>query len=154
MKTTIIMLASVLIASCADAQKLKEAEVPSKVKEAFTKKYPGAKVEKWEKENADYEAEFELNDVESSVVIDAGGNFKETEQEIKSSELPKGITDYCAENFADYKLDEAARITDASGKVTFEAEMKKGKEHFDAIFDDKCNFIKKSTPTNGEEDKD
>ncbi|MDO9184447.1 MAG: PepSY-like domain-containing protein [Bacteroidia bacterium] len=154
MKTTLIMLASVLTFGCANAQKINESEVPAKVKEAFAKKYPGAKVEKWEKENADYEAEFELNKVESSVVIDANGNFKETEQEIKSSELPKGVTDYCAKNFADYKLDEAAKITDASGKVTFEAEMKKGKEHFDAIFDDKGNFIKKSAPATTEEDKD
>lgn len=154
MKKIAILVASVLIVSCADAQKLKESEVPAKVKEAFAKKYPRAKVEDWEKEGADYEAEFELNKIESSVVIDAAGNFKETEQEIKSSELPKGVADYCAKNFADYKLDEAARITDASGKVTFEAEMKKGKEHFDAIFDDKGNFIKKSTPASKEEDND
>ena len=36
--------------SLASAQKMNEADVPASVKSAFAKKYPGAKVEKWEKE--------------------------------------------------------------------------------------------------------
>ncbi|MDP1802845.1 MAG: PepSY-like domain-containing protein [Bacteroidota bacterium] len=154
MKTTLIMVASVLTFSCANAQKMNEADVPANVKNGFDKKYPGAKVEKWEKEEADYEAEFDLNKVESSAVFDASGNFKEVEQEIKKSELPKAVTDYCTKNYAGYKLSEAAKITDSNGKVMFEAEMSKGKEHFDAIFDDKGNFVKKGDPKTGEEDKD
>lgn len=46
-----------------------------------------------------------------------------------------------------FKLSEAAKITDAVDKIMYEAEMSKGKEHFDAIFDDKGNFLKKSEPT-------
>jgi hypothetical protein len=154
MKTTLIMVASVLTFSCANAQKMNETDVPANVKSGFAKKYPGAKVEKWEKEGTDYEAEFDLNKVETSAVFDASGNFKEVEQEIKTSELPKAVTDYCTKNYAGYKLTEAAKITDSTGKVMYEAEMSKGKEHFDALFDDKGNFVKKSTPETGEEDKD
>lgn len=147
-----IMLASVLIVSCANAQKMNEADVPAKVKETFAKKYPGAKAEKWEKENADYEAEFDWNKVESSATFDANGNFKEFEQEVKSSSLPKAVTDYCTKNFSGYKLSEASKITDASDKTMFEAEMEKGKDHFDAIFDEQGNFLKKSEPTSEKED--
>lgn len=154
MKTTIILMAMLLNVSLASAQKMNEADVPASVKSAFAKKYPGAKVEKWEKEGADYEAEFDLSKVESSAVFDANGNFKELEQEIKSSELPKAITDYCAKTYAGYKLTEAAKVTDSNGKVMYEAEMSKGKEEFDVIFDDKGNFIKKSDPETGEEEKD
>ncbi len=146
MKTTVIMIASVLSFNCANAQKIKEAEVPASVKTNFAKKFPGVKAEKWEKEGADYEVEFDLNKIESSAVFDATGNFKELEQEIKPSELPKAVTDYCTKTYAGHKLSEAAKITDANGKITYEAEMKKGKEHFDVLFDDKGNFIKKSTP--------
>lgn len=153
MKTTMIMLASALIVSCANAQKMNEADVPAKVKEAFAKKYPGIKAEKWEKENADYEAEFDWNKVESSATFDANGNFKEFEQKMKSSSLPKSVTDYCAKNFSGYELEEAAKITDASGKTMFEAEMEKGKDHFDALFDEQGNFVKKSEPVS-EEDND
>jgi hypothetical protein len=154
MKTIITTIALCLGLSSAYAQKVKEADVPAAVKESFAKKYPGTKVEKWEKEGADYEAEFDLKKVETSAVFDAKGNFKEVEQEIKISELPAAAAEYCKKNFADYKLDEAAKIVDAAGKVMYEAEMKKGKEHFDALFDDKGNFAKKSDMETGDEDND
>jgi len=153
MKTMLMIVASVLTFSCANAQKISEAEVPASVKSSFAKKFLGAKVEKWEKEGADYEAEFHLNKIEHSALFDANGTFKEVEQEIKVSELPKAATDYCAKTYATYKVSEASKITDANGKITYEAEMSKGKEHFDALFDDKGNFIKKSA-TETEEDKD
>ena len=154
MKTMLMVVASVLTVSCAHAQKMKESEVPLKVKESFAKKYPGAKVEKWEKEEADYEADFDLNKVESSAVFDVNGNFKEIEQEIKTTDLPKAVADYCAKSYAGYKLSEAAKITDATSKIFYEAEMSKGKEHFDAVFDDKGNFVKKSAAETEDEDED
>lgn len=154
MKTTIATIALCFGFIYANAQHLKEAEVPKSVKDGFAKKYPGSKVKVWEKEGADYEAEFDLNKVESSAVFDGNGSFKELEQEIKTSELPKSAVDYCTKTFAGYKLSEAAKITDANGKVQFEAEMEKGKEHFDVIFDDKGNFVKKSEPSTEEEGKD
>lgn len=144
----------VLNVSLASAQKMNESDVPESVKSAFAKKYPGAKVEKWEKEGADYEAEFDLNKVESSAVFDSGGNFKELEQEIRTSTLPKAVTDYCAKTYAGYKLTEAAKITGSTGKVMYEAEMSKDKEEFDVLFDEKGNFIKKSEPEAGDEGKD
>ncbi len=154
MKSILMMAVSILTINCANAQKMNEADVPASVKSGFAKKYPGTKVEKWEKEGTDYEAEFHLNKVESSAVLDANGVFKELEQEIKTSELPKSVTDYCIKNYADYKLSEAEKITDAGGKIMYEAEMSKGEEHFDAIFDDKGNFLKKSVTQTGEEEKD
>jgi hypothetical protein len=154
MKTSIATIALCLGFTIANAQDVKEAEVPANIKQAFSKKYAGAKVEKWEKEGADYEAEFHLNKVESSAVFSGDGMFKELEQEIKTSELPKAATDYCTKNYAGYKLEEAAKITDAKGKVTFEAEMKKGKEEFDVIFDDKGNFVKKGDVSTETDTKD
>ena len=140
-------MAGMLTFGYANAQKMNESEVPANVKQEFAKKFPGAKVEKWEKEGADYEAEFDLNKVESSAVFVTGGTFKELEQEIKSSELPQTAVDYCAKTFADHKLSEASKITDAAGIVMYEAEMSKGKEHFDVLFNDKGSFVKKSVPT-------
>ena len=154
MKTTIATIALCLGFTIANAQDVKEAEVPENIKKGFATKYPGSKVDQWEKEETNYEAEFHLNKVESSAVFSADGKFKELEQEIKTAQLPKGALDYCTKNYAGYKLVEASKITDAAGKVTFEAEMEKGKEHFDAIFDDKGNFIKKEDVSTKEEDKD
>jgi hypothetical protein len=138
----------------ANAQHLKEADVPANIKAAFAKKYPTSKVEVWEKEGADYEAEFHLNKVESSAVFTADGTFKELEQEIKIALLPKTAMEYCTKNYVGYKIEEAAKITDATGKVMYEAEMKKGKEHFDVLFDDKGNFLSKGEASTKEEGKD
>ena len=154
MKQLILMAGSLLVMNTATAQHLKEAEVPTNVKASFAKKYATSKVEVWEKEGGDYEAEFHLNKVESSAVFSADGTFKELEQEIKITELPKIATDYCTQNFAGYKISEAAKITDANNKVMYEAEMTKGKEHFDVIFDDKGDFLKKSSSKTGDEAKD
>jgi hypothetical protein len=154
MKQIILLASSLLIISGANAQDLKESEVPEMIKQSFIKKYPNAKVEGWEKEGTDYEAEFHLNKVESSAIFDANGKFKELEQEIKITELPKLASDYCAKTYIGYKLEEAAKITDADGKIMFEAEMKKGKEHFDVMFDDKGNFIKKGDVETKKEGKD
>ena len=147
MKTKILTLALILSVNFMSAQHLKATDIPATVKAGFEKKYPGVKVEKWEKEGADYEAKFDLNKVESAAVFSANGTFKEFEQEIETSTLLKPISDFCATHFKDFKIEEAAKITDASGNIQYEAELSKGKEHFDAIFDDQGNFIKKSMPT-------
>lgn len=154
MKTILIFLAIVLGSIYARAQKIKGTEVPASVKSAFEKKYPGAKVEKWEKEGLDFEAEFDMNKAECSALFDNTGNFKEFEQEMKQSALPKGVIEYCEKNFVGFKLTEASVITDSAGIVMYEAELNKGKDKFDAFFDDKGNFVKKSEPEKNKEEND
>jgi hypothetical protein len=143
MKTIIVLLAGMLISVIAPAQKVKYADVPAKVKEAFEKKYPGVKVEQWEKENGDYEATFDLNKIESSALFDVEGNFMELEQEIKVAELPKVIVDFLNNNYSNQKISETSKIIDSSGNIAYEAEIKEGKREFDLLFDSKGNFIKK-----------
>ena len=105
------------------------------------------------KENNDYEAEFEINKTKCSALFDSQGHLKELEKEIKTSELPKSALEYCHKNFPAYKMVETAQIIDASGKLTYEAELKKANEHFDVIFDSKGNFLKKIEPPAKKENK-
>ncbi|MGZ3904746.1 MAG: PepSY-like domain-containing protein [Bacteroidia bacterium] len=155
MKNLIITAAIVLTASAAWAQKVKESEVPKAVLTSFQNNFKGAKVEKWEKEkDGSYEAEFDVNKVETSASFSADGKLNETETEIKTSELPKAVTDYIAKNYAGYKNEEAAKIVDAGGKVSYEAEVKKGKEEMDLIFDSNGNFMKKIIEEADKESKD
>lgn len=149
MKKTILFLAIGLIAITANAQKMKESEVPATVKAAFAKKYPAIKAAKWEMENGKYEAEFYLNKVETSVLIDVNENITETESEIALSELPKSVSDYFKKNLLDKKINEASKITDAEGKVTFEAEI----DDADYIFDASGAFVKKMVEAKDNDDK-
>lgn len=148
MKNTILVLAIGFTGISAFAQKIKEAEVPEVVKTTFSKKFPGAKVEKWEKENGNYEAEFDFNKIETSALFAAAGSLIETEVEIKASELPKTVSDYVDKNLAGKKVKEASKITDAKGVVTYEAEV----DEADYIFDEKGIFQKKVVENEGDKD--
>lgn|SRR5574343_473153 len=153
-----IILAGVigLTFGCSNAQKSEKNEaVPEAVKTSFAAKYPNVSKVKWEKEDNSYEAEFVQNKTEYSAVFDANGNFKEEESEIEVSALPNSVVDYCKSNYTDHKISEAAKITTSSGDVQFEAELSKGKMHFDVIFDANGNFISKgNSSSEDEEDED
>lgn len=138
MKTVFFTAAFALILGTANAQKMKASEVPSAVTTKFASLYPNVKDVKWEKEGANYEAEFEVNEVETSVNFDATGNFLESETEVAKTALPAAAHDYLAKNAPGVKVKEVSKITDASGKITWEAETGK----LDYIFDESGNFIK------------
>lgn len=139
MKKNLILLGLIFSINKANAQKLKQADVPAEVKKTFAAHYPNVKEAKWEKEGANYEAGFNLNAVETSILINAKGSLIETETEIKPTELPKLVMDYVNQNFPDQKIKEASKIVDVKGNTTFEAEIK-GKDY---IFDSKGNLVKK-----------
>lgn len=138
MKRTAILLGAMFAVSFANAQKVSDKEVPTVVKSTLQKNYPNAKELKWEKEKGNYEAGFDLNETDYSLLIDISGNILETEIEIKVDGLPAKAKDYVSKNYPGQKIKEAAKITDSKGVVTYEAEVK-GK---DLIFDSNGNFIK------------
>jgi hypothetical protein len=138
MKKLALMMVAAMITSLTFAQKLQEKAVPTLVKTAFQKNFTQAKVVKWEKEGINFEAEFELDKSEQSVLFDAQGSIIEKEIEIKISQLPNGVLDYVKTNYKGQSVIEAAKITDAKGKVTYEAEIK----GMDILFDSNGKFIK------------
>ena len=138
MKKLVLMMVAAMITSLTFAQKLQEKDVPAPVKTAFQKNFPQAKVEKWEKEGINFEAEFELNKSEQSVLFDAQGDIIETEIEIEISELPNGILDYVKKNYKGQSVKEAAKITDTKGTLTYEVEIK----GMDLLFASNGKFVK------------
>ncbi|MCA0428238.1 MAG: PepSY-like domain-containing protein [Bacteroidetes bacterium] len=138
MKKLALMTVAAMITSLTFAQKLQEKDVPASVKTAFQKNFPQAKVKKWEKEESNFEAEFELNKTEQSVLFDAQGNLLETEVEIELNQLPKGVLEYVKANYKGQKVKGAAKITDTNGTITYEAEIK----GMDLLFDSNGRFIK------------
>lgn len=138
MKKTVVLMAAMLVTTFAFAQKVKESEVPETIKSAFQKQHPNAKEVKWEKENGNYEAEFEMGETESSVLYNTDGNLLETEVEITAADLPKKASEYVQAHYKDQKMKEVAKISDAKGIVTYEAEI----QGMDLIFDNAGKFIK------------
>ena len=139
MKTHILIpvIALIVFASC--TQKANESDIPKGIIETFNSNFKGSTVESWEKENdGGYEAEFDLNGVETSATFSADGRLIETEQEIEESALPSTISDYLNINYAGKSIDEVAKITTGEGMVKYEVEI----ENTDLIFDDKGNLSK------------
>jgi hypothetical protein len=122
------------------AQDLKTKDVPQIVKTALTAKYPEATKVSWEKEKGNYEANWGGKSGEdNSATFTPAGAFVEIVKAIKVSQLPASIAPYVAEHYKGAKIKEAGIVTDAAGKIMYEAEIK-GE---DLIFDEKGNFIKK-----------
>lgn len=134
MKKFVIIAVAMLLTTLAYSQKVKEKNVPEAVKTAFQKLYPSIDDVDWTMEDQYYEAEFEINDTDHAVLLDATGKLIETEIEISVDQLPAKTLEYLKGK----KIKEAAKITDAKGTVTYEAEVKRK----DLIFDKNGNFIK------------
>ena len=125
-----------------DEKNEKKVTAPAAVSTAFKKDFPAATKSSWGMEDGNYEAEFKNKGAEQSAVYDQSGHRLETETEIKTDALPQAIRDYLKKNYAAYKLNEASEIVDDKGVVTYEAEIGKGKEKMDLIFDASGNFLK------------
>ncbi len=138
MKTIFILIAILLSVHTLWAQKVAKKDVPAPVQKAFRTAYPEATGVKWEKENGNFEASFERKDSDISVIYDQNGTLLETETEMEANELPASISDYVKAHYKGRKIKEASKITDASGVVTYEAEIK----GMDLIFDSKGGFLK------------
>jgi Skp family chaperone for outer membrane proteins len=119
------------------AQKLKDDQVPQAVKASQEKKFPGIKV-KWEKEGKDFEGAFTKDGKKMSALFDAKGTWKETETDIKVSELPKAVTDYMTKTAKAKSIKEAAIVNKADGSTVYEAEAN-GKDY---VFDSTGKFLK------------
>lgn len=124
----------------------KDEKIPAAAKTGFAAKFPSAQKVKWGVEKpGEFEAEFILNGVETSALVDAKGNLLETEAEIKENELPKAVKATIAKDFAGYKLDEIEKATDAKGVISFEMEAAKGKYKLEISFDANGKLLKKES---------
>lgn len=138
-KNLFAIITAVFIINGCYAQDLKSANVPAVVKSSLVKKYPEAKGVSWEKENGNYEANWGGKSGEdNSVMFTPSGNFIEIVKAIPVSKLPQSVAPYIKVHYNNAKINEAGLVTDAAGKVTYEAEIK-GK---DLIFDENGNFVK------------
>ncbi len=131
----IFLAVFVFIAAVATAQK---SDAPAAAKTAFAKAYPDVTNVKWEKEDGNYEASFEQKGNKLSVIYDAKGVMKESEVEIKASELPAAVTSYMQQHYKGVTVKGGAKITKADGTINYEAAVK-GK---DVVFDANGKFIK------------
>jgi len=133
---------SLTVTIAATAQKVKSADVPAAVKSALLKKYPSAANVTWEKEKGNFEASWGGRSKEdNSVLFTPDGSFMEVVVAIPVADLPPGVVTYIKAHYPGSKITEAGKVTDAKGRISYEAEVK-GK---DLVFDQQGNFLRKET---------
>jgi len=149
MKAQYFLITLLLVSFTAFAQQV---NIPQAAKDSFAKLYPKAAEVKWDKENGDYEASFKFNGKDMSVIFDKDGKILETETAIEISQLPNGIEKYVKDNYKGYKITGAAEIVKSNGEKLFEAEITKGKNKKDLLFDSNGKPEKKDVEKENEEE--
>lgn len=122
-----LILGAIMIgnASHTTAQRLNATTVPFVVKQALLKKYPAAGEVTWEKEKGNYEANWGGKSKEdNSVTFTPAGAFLEQVVAIPVTSLPAAVTTYIKTHYPGVKITEAGKVTDAAGKISYEAEVK------------------------------
>ena len=115
-------------------------KIPAVVTAALLKQYPTSSHVTWEKENGNYEANWGGKEGEdNSIQYSPSGAFIESVVAMPVSGLPATIAAYVKSHYKGAKITEAGKVTDAKGRISYEAEVNKN----DLIFDQQGNFIKK-----------
>lgn len=128
-------------------------KVPQKVKTSFAEKFPTAKKVKWNKESeTEWEAEFEMSNIQYSANFMADGTWKETEHEIDEKEIPAVVKKALSTHFSGYETEEAEISETAKGMV-YEFEIEKGETEIEVAIDASGKVVKQEVQKEDNEDK-
>ncbi len=139
MKKLILLLIVVGSITQAQAQKkLMAKDVPTAVKDAFSKAYQMEKDIDWCKDGNNYEAEYDSKKGDMAAIYSADGQLVSTEMDISIADLPSGVMEYLLKNHKDHKVKEASKTTNVDGTITYETEV----QGMDLIFDSNGKYLK------------
>jgi uncharacterized membrane protein YkoI len=120
-------------------------DVPKAVKDAFDKKFPNAKSVSWDQENqSEWEAEFKMEGMDYSANFDNQGTWKETEHEIKESDVPQNVMASLKKKFSDYKIKES-EISETSSGMVYEFEVKKSGKTMEIAIDENGKIVNRES---------
>ena len=138
--------AALLIGVIARAGDVKEADVPKAVLEAVKKKYPGASLLGFEREEAagkvSFEVKLEVKQEKKSRRIDVDlapdGKILCEEEKIAASELPEAVTKgLAASKYAMWTIKKTERVVkdEKDADPSFELVVTDAKQKFEVVFD-------------------
>ena len=138
---SVLLIFLVLYGFVLSARVLMRTMFPSAIKGKFNSFYPDVKNVRWGKLNiSNYEAEFDNNGVETSILFDIKGLIVETENEMKLVELPKPVIEYINKNYPWKKIKDAVKITETTGKIYYRVGI--GVKTTELVFDYQGSFIR------------
>ena len=146
MKKTLFALAAfVLLAVTANAQVVRDADVPQTVKSKMAEMFPTASAVVWTRDMPGFiSSDFVQNKTKMSATFSTSGSWVSTETFIKQDSLPAAANKYLLTTYADGKVTQCAKSQSVS-QQTFECRVKsKTAGEYDIVFDPQGNVIMKT----------
>ncbi|MDT0649358.1 PepSY-like domain-containing protein [Autumnicola edwardsiae] len=117
-------LLAITISSCNMKDQIAANQVPSVVLNAFQKQYPEAADVEWEKQNSDFEVEFERDNVEYTALINQQGDIFKIKHDASLEEIPETVLEKIKADYADYTIDDVEVLKDGENTY-FQLELDK-----------------------------
>lgn len=134
MKTIKFLAIAFLLTGVANAQDMPQSQVPSVVVNSFKKEFPKAGDIEWEKQNDQYNVEFEIGFfTDYEAWFDATGKLIRYTQDISGSKLPEAVKNAIKKQYKGYRIDDAKKITE-NKVVTYSVEIEKGNDELKLVF--------------------
>ena len=134
MKTIKFLAIAFLLTGVANAQDMPQSQVPSVVVNSFKKEFPKAGDIEWEKQNDQYNVEFEIGFfTDYEAWFDATGKLIRYTQDISGSKLPEAVKNAIKKQYKGYRIDDAKKITE-NKVVTHSVEIEKGNDELKLVF--------------------
>jgi hypothetical protein len=90
-------------------------------------------------EDAEYEAEFKINDVNTSASYSEDGTWLETESEIEVTSLPQAVIDGVNRDYNNATIYGASRIEKNNNTILYEADIKIKLKKKEVLYDEMGN---------------
>ncbi len=113
-------------------------QVPGLVISKFNSFFPSVTQVDWEMEDGNYEANFQENKNEKSVLFSPQGELISSETEVNTHSLPEAMNAYLDEKLKGKKIGTAVMVVTPGGSITYEIEV----DEKDYIFDGAGKFLK------------
>lgn len=135
MKLILIPIAVVTLMSCSllPGNDIPEKDVPSVVKNSFTKEYPQAVDVEWEKHKNNFEVDFEVGNADYTALYSADGKVIMEKQDIAVDALPVAVANKLKESYADLKVDDVDKL-EKDGNTYYQVDLEGGITDKNEIF--------------------
>lgn len=120
----IVLLALVLavgFVSC-DEDDMRNTDVPSVVLNAFNAEFSDAKKVDWEQIGDNFEAEFEIKNVDYEAFLNSEGNLLRHKKEITYADLPESVKTSIESDFKERKIDEV-ELLNLENEIYYQVEF-------------------------------
>ena len=115
-------LLSIAISSCNMKDQIAHSQIPSVVLNGFQQQYSEAIDVEWEKQDSNFEAEFDLNNVDYAVLINQQGEILKAKHDVNLEEVPENVVSKVKVDYPDYTIDDV-EILEEGERRYFQLEL-------------------------------